>query len=169
MLAGVSAAMTAMVAGCSALQTDEPAEDQQYTALLTTAVYVADDAELSIPEEIQTVNAANNADLIVVPDDTDVDAEQAVEWLADGRAIAVLGDGSEATWLAWAQSDPFADAFDQNGLSDSEPDPYLLVAAADGLKVPTYRRSWGDGPRDRDVLHALDEILADVDTPTSDS
>lgn len=65
-----------------------------------------------------------------------VDAEQAVEWLADESALTLLGDEAESTWLAWVQSDACADTFDAQGFGDAEPDPDLLVAAAIGLDPP---------------------------------
>lgn len=95
-----------------------------------------------------------------------VDAEQAVEWLADESALTLLGDEAESTWLAWVQSDACADTFDAQGFGDAEPDPDLLVAAAIGLDTPRYSRTWSDGPRDRDVLRALDETRVDIENRT---
>ncbi|MFB6140868.1 MAG: hypothetical protein ABEJ26_10585 [Halosimplex sp.] len=164
--AGVGALLGSL-AGCSALPTDssEP-DDLTFERLDATAVYVADGVELSLPAEIQTVEATNNADLLLLSDEPDADAERAVEWLADDRVLALLGDGAEATWLSWARSDAFRDAFGDDGIADSEPDPWLLVGAAIGTAVKTYRNSWSDGPRDRDVLRALDERLAAIERET---
>ncbi|MFD1586055.1 hypothetical protein ACFR9U_03605 [Halorientalis brevis] len=165
-LTGGSAVVGSAVAGCSGLPGGESTDDLRFTSLHQTAVFVADGVDLAVPEEIPTVSAANNADLVVVPDDTDVGAKQAVDWLADERVIAVVGDDAEATWHGWARSDEFEDAFRRDGFSDSEPDPSLLVGAAIGLDVTTYRHSWTDGPRDRDVLRALDEDLSDIESRT---
>ncbi len=165
-LAGAGAALGSAMAGCAALPGGGSTDDRAYERLHLTAVYVDDGVDLSVPDELQTVRATTNADLLVLPADTGTDAGQAVEWLADDRVVALLGDGAEATWLDWARSDAYGDAFGEGGTADAEPDPYLLVAGAVGLDVSTYRHSWSDGPRDRDVLRALDEVLVDLESKT---
>lgn len=162
LLAGAGAGLVGGLAGCVGLTDDGSPDDLRFQRLQTTAVYVDDGVALSMPDEIETVRATNNADLLVLPGDAGVEAEQAVDWLADDRVLALLGDDAEATWLAWARSDAFRDAFENEGLADGDPDPQLLVAATVDLHVPTYRRTWADGPRDRDVLRALDETLVDL-------
>lgn len=154
------------VAGCSALLGTDPPEDQTYEQLHRTALYVDDGVDLSVPDDVPTVRATTNADLVVLPAETDVEPEQAVDWLADERAVAVLGDGAEGTWLEWARSDAYGDAFGRDGRSDAEPDPTLVVAVAVDTDVTTYRHSWADGPRDRDILRELDETMADAATLT---
>ena len=155
------------LAGCSAL-TDDGAgsEDRTYERLAVTAVYVADGVDVSVPPEISTVDSANNADLLLLPGETTADADQIVEWFADERVVATLGDSSEATWLSWARSDAFRDAFKNEGFSESKPDPSLVVGAKIGLYVSTYRRSWSDGRRNRDILRALDETLVAIENET---
>lgn len=161
------AALFGSLAGCSSTPMDESdPQDLTFDRLDVTAVYVADEVDLSMPEEIETVTATNNADLLVLPDETDVDADQAAGWLAADRVLALLGDSSEATWLSWARSESFEDAFENRGYSDSEPDPSLLIGAQIGSYVKTYRRSWSDGPRDRDILRALDETLVAIEQET---
>ena len=108
------------------------------------------------------MGAPTNADLLVLPGDTDVGAERAVDWLAADRVLALLGEAAEPTWLSWARSDVYRDAFEGEGVGDGDPDPQLLVAGTVGLHVTTYRRTWSDGPRERDVLRALDETLVDL-------
>ena len=163
---GSGLAVLAALAGCSALSDAGQTGDISYEHLPSTAVYVDETVDLSFPDEIQTVRATNNADLLVLPDDTDVDAEQAVDWLADERVVALVGEESESTWLAWVRSDAHESAFDNEGYAEANPDPYLLVAAAIGVHTTTYRRSWADDPRDRDLLRALDETLGDIETRT---
>ena len=160
-------ALFSSLAGCSALTTDDAGpDDWTFEQLDATAVYVADGADVSVPSEVSTVDNANNADLLLLPDETTADADQVVEWLAADRVLAILGDGSEATWLSWARSDAFRDTFENEGFGDSEPDPSLVVGATIGLYVKTYRRSWSDGPRNRDVLRALDETLVAIENET---
>lgn len=165
-LAGGLAALAGAAAGCSALRSDDSPDDPSYERLPLTAVYVDDGVDLAMPEAVQTVGATTNADLLLLPDDVDVGAEQAVEWLADERAVALLGEDAEAKWFEWVRSEAYDDTFGRQGGADSEPDPFLLVAAAVGTRVTTYRRSWGDDPRDRDLLRALDETLVDIEDRT---
>lgn len=164
-LAGTGAAVVGAVAGCSGLGDDQPAE-LEYTILYQTPAYVADGVDLSVPEEIPTVSATNNAALLVLPGDTDATPAQAVDWLAADRTIALVGTTAESTWIDWVGSNAYADTFEDKGVADSEPDPHLLVGAAVGLRVPTFRHSWGNPPSDRDILEALDETLADIETRT---
>lgn len=162
-----SVALFGSLAGCSSTPTDESEpQDLTFDRLDVTAVYVADEVDLSMPEGVETVAATDDADLLVLADETDVDAEQAVEWLTADRVLSLVGDSSEATWLSWARSDAFEDAFENRGYSDSEPDPSLLTGAKIGNYVKTYRRSWSSGPRDRDVLRALDESLVAIEQET---
>jgi len=162
-LAGVGS-----LAGCSVpMMSDSTGEDElSFERLHGTAVYVAEGVDLSFPEELQTVSQPYNADLLIHPDDTTADPEQVVKWFADDRIIALIGGNAESKWLDWARSDAFTDHFKNDGYSDSEPDPSLLVAANFGLSVKTYRYSWGDEPRDRDVLRALDEALVAIANET---
>lgn len=154
------------LAGCAGFSDNGDTQDLQFDQLHTTAVYVDDSVELSMPTEIETVTAKTNADLLVFPDDVDTGAEQVADWFDDGRAVALLGPDSEATWLEWARSDEFEQRFENKGFGDSDPDPQLLVGVAFDLRVATYRRSWADGPRDRDVLRALDETLVSIEERT---
>lgn len=165
---GSAAALAAALAGCAAPFVDDAPEDQSYDRLHRTAVYLDPDVDLSVPDDVPTVAATNNADLLVLPGDTASGPDQAVDWLADDLVLALLGEGAEPRWLDWSGSDAFEATFDTRGAADAEPDPTLVVAAAIGLDVTTYRHSWADGPRDRDVLRALDEALVDVAarTPT---
>lgn len=161
-----AAALAGTLAGCSALPGDDAPENQSYDRLQRTAVYVSPNVDLSVPADVPTVEGTNNADLLVLPGDTAYGPDQAVDWLAADRVLALLGDGAERRWLDWARSDAFEQAFGNRGFSDAEPDPTLVVGAAVGTLVHTYRHSWGDPPRDRDVLRALDEDLVSVASET---
>lgn len=158
---GGAAAIAGALAGCSALSGDDAPADPSYDRLARTATYVSPEVTLDVPDELPTVENTHNADLLVVPGDTAHGPGQAADWLAADRVVALLGDGAERRWLDWARSDTF-DAFGNGGSADAEPDPTLVVAALVGTIVHTYRHSWGDPPRDRDVLRALDEDLGDV-------
>ena len=84
------------------------------------------------------------------------------------RAIALLGKDAEPTWLDWEASDAFHEAFENRGAADSSPDPDLLVGVTFENRTSTYGRTWADGPRERDLVRALDEIVVDIEarTPT---
>jgi hypothetical protein len=163
-LAGAAATLAAAVAGCSSLPGtgDDTTEELRFDELHQTPTYVADGVDLSLPEEVPTVTGENNADLLLLPGDTDVAAQQAADWLAGAREIALLGEAAEPTWLAWEASEAFEDAFDNRGAADSDPDPDLLVGTTFDNRTSTYRRTWADGPRDRDIVRALDEIAVDI-------
>lgn len=159
--------LSGVLAGCSALQSDAPEESEpSYDRLDVTAVYAADGVDLSMPSEVSTVDNAYNADLLVLPGDTSADAEQVVEWFADERVVALLGEEAESTWLSWVRSDAFDEHFENRGYGDAQPDPRLVVGARIGLYVTTYRYSWGSTPDDGDVLDKLDESLVKVDQET---
>jgi len=172
-MAAAGVALTGAVAGCGALlgdlAGDDPPDDQAYERLQVVAVHADEGVDLAVPAEVSTVRGTNNADLLVLPGDTDTGTEQAVEWLADGRILALLGDSAEETWLRWVRSDAYEETFEQEGYGDAEPDPDLLVAAAVDLEITTYRHTWGSGPRDRDVLRALDEALVDIEDRRGDA
>jgi hypothetical protein len=165
---GAAGTLAGALAGCAALsdgldEEEPPGDDgpDEYRRLDTVGVHVAEGVDLSVPDEVETVSAPTDADVVVLPDETGVAADQAADWLADDRVLALLGADAEATWLGWARSDPFRDALD-GGFADAEPDPQLLVGGAVGAHVRTYRHTWADGPDDDDVLEALDENLADL-------
>jgi len=168
LLAAAGATLTAGVAGCSNLPTmgDSTPEELQFEKLHQTPTYIADGVDLSMPDEVPTVSGRNNADLLLLPGDTDVDAEQAADWLAADRAIALLGESAEPTWIDWEESNAFQDTFENEGIGDGEPDPQLLVGVAFENRTSTYNRTWSDGPRDRDVLQALDETLVSIEQRT---
>jgi hypothetical protein len=162
-LAAISATVTAAVAGCSSLPTPgNTSEELVFDELHQTLTYVADGVDLTLHEEVPTVSTTDNADLLLLSGDTDVAAEQAADWLAANRAIALLGDDAEPTWLDWEASEAFDDAFENQGAADSDPDPDLLVGVTFENRTVTYRRTWTDGPRDRDLVGALDEVLVDI-------
>jgi len=167
LLAATGAMLTTALAGCSSLPDGGRTSEQLvFEELHQTPTYVAEGVDIDLHEEIPTVSAKNNADLLLLPGDTDTGAEQAADWLTDDRWIALLGDAAEATWLDWEASDAFDDAFENRGAADSDPDPDLLVGTVFENRTATYRRTWADGPRDRDLVRALDEILVAIEERT---
>lgn len=160
----------ASLAGCSAAFEGSPTATPtpEYERLPRTAVYTADDVGIRLPEHVQRVEAATNADLAVLHGNPAVDAEQAVTWLADERAVALLGERAQETWLEWTESEAYRDTFGTGGRSESDPAPHLLVAAAVETDVSTYRYSWGDLPSNGEVLRALDDALVEIEERRTD-
>lgn len=165
-LAAAGAALTVGLAGCWGAEPEEPEDHGGYEHLRRRTVHVDGSVDLSVPDDVPTAGAREDADLLVLPGDTDVGVDRAVEWLADDRVVALLGEDAEATWLAWEDGDAYRDAFGGEGAADAEPDPDLLVAAAVGDRVTTYRYTWGNEPDDHDVLGKLDGALADLEDRT---
>jgi hypothetical protein len=156
------------LAGCSALsdRTATPTQTHSYNHLRTTAIYRSDDIGVRIPERLPTVEAPTNADLIVIHGNPSVDSEQAVRWLADDRAVALLGDRAQSTWTEWTQSDAYRNAFESKGRDEGDPEQHLIVAAAVGTTATTFRYSWDGLPSNAQLLDALDEAVADIETLT---
>jgi hypothetical protein len=171
-LAGLAAALTAGTAGCVELghrlagagEADATPEDRSFERLDRVAVYL--DVDLSVPSEVQTTGSPDEADLLVLPDDTDVDAGQVADWLAGDRVVALLGEDAQATWLAWERSDAFAETFADGGYGRGDPAPQLLVGAAIGSQVSTYRTTWEGDPSDPEIVGELDEKLVDIEQRT---
>lgn len=156
------------LAGCAASVDDSPTATPtpEYERLPRTAVYVADDVGVRFPETVQRVEAATNAELVLLHGSPGVDADQAVTWLADERVVALLGDGAQETWLEWADSDAYRDSFGSEGRAAADPAPHLLVAAAVETDVATHRYSWGELPSNAEILRALEDALVDIESRT---
>lgn len=156
------------LAGCSTLsdRTPTPTQTPSYNHLRTTPIYRGDDIGLQIPDRLPTVEAPTNADLIIIHGNPAVDGEQAVKWLADDRAVALLGDSAQSTWTEWTQSDAYRDAFQSKGRGEADPEPHLIVAAATGTTTTTSRYSWDGLPSNAQLLNTLDEAVADIETLT---
>ncbi|MEF8801928.1 MAG: hypothetical protein V5A38_12255 [Halolamina sp.] len=133
-----------------------------YEQLPQTAVYTADDVGIRLPESVQRVAAPTNADLIVLHGNPAVEAEQAVTWLAEERAVALLGDRAQETWLDWARSEAYRETFGSGELAAGDPPPHLLVAAASGSDMSTYRYSWSDQPSNGDIVRTLDDAMVEI-------
>lgn len=156
------------LAGCSALVDSGPSatETPGFERLTETSIYTSDDVGLRLPGRIPRVDEPDAADLIVLHGNPAVDAEQGVSWLTDDRVVALLGDRAQETWIGWTESEAYRDAFGAGGTGVGEPAPHLLVAAAVGTHATTYRYSWGDQPTNGEILDALDEAMADIETRT---
>lgn len=165
-----SVGLLSSLAGCpDSFSGSSTSEEQTFDRLDTTSIYIADSVELSLPQVIQTTPEPSNADLLILPAETAVDAQQAVEWLLDDRIIAILGYDSQPKWLSWVRSNAFNDAFENRGYSKSEPTPYLVTGARIGAYYKPYKSSFGGDSNDRTVLRAMDNHLVDIHKERSDS
>lgn len=152
------------LAGCAAMldSSQTATSTPEYEQLPKTAVYTDDDVGIRLPETVTRVEAATNADLIVLHGNPEVEAEQAVNWLADERAVGLLGDRAQETWLDWGESEAYEETFENEGRAAADPAPHLLVAAASDTTVSTHRYSWGDQPSNGDVVRALDDAMVEI-------
>lgn len=168
LLQTAGALSTVSLAGCAALldSSQTATSTPEYEQLPLTAVYTADDVGIRLPESVPRVDAPTNADLVVVHGNPEVEAEQAVNWLADERAVALLGDRAQETWLDWARSEAYRETFRSGELAAGDPAPHLLVAAASDTNVSTYRYSWGDQPSNGDIVRALDDAMVEIANET---
>jgi len=157
----VGAALTAAVAGCETLSDDESTTptEPEYDHLKANSVYVADGVDVTVPERIPTVDDTTEADLLLIPADTTVDVAEAIQWLATGRVVALLGDGAQETWLDWIQSEAYEDAFGRRGYAESDPAPDLLVLVPGETGVTGHNYTWASGYDDRDVLEGVEDAL----------
>jgi len=162
-LQGVSALSVVSIAGCSVLSDNStPTPTPEYDTLEETSTYRSDDVGLSLPEAVPRADSPEEAELVVVHGNPSVEPDQAVTWLTDGRAVALLGDAAAETWREWTSSDAYAEAFDDRGRAESDPAPHLLVAGANETTARTNRFSWADLPSNAELVEALDEAVADI-------
>lgn len=145
---------------------DSSAEAEEYEHLKEWPVYVADGLDLSVPPAVHIEASPSDADLIVLLDETETDVSRAIDWLADGRVLAVVGEDAQETVTSWMESDAFTDEFGEQMVGGGEPEPELVMAVDSGSIVSTHRFSWEDGPADSDILWALNKQLDDLDRPT---
>lgn len=166
LLAGAGAALLGAAAGCSSLGGASEPEEPDIDRLTELAVYRADGVELTFPEGVSTVDAPEDAYVVVLPGDTDVGPETAADWFTSGRVIALIGDGAEPTYLDWRRSDTFDATFDNEGVGDASPDPQLLAANSVDNFLYRYGRTWGNEPSETDLLKGLDEVLIEMESQT---
>jgi hypothetical protein len=170
LLAGAGAALLGATAGCANVTGGWVAgddEDRELQRLDETTTYRADGVDLALPDGVPTVGTASEAELLLLPGDTGVGTERAVDWLAGGKRLALVGIESEPTWLEWARSEPFTRQFDNEGYGDGSPDPQLVAAHAVDNFVYRYNHTWKSGPDERQLVWGLDEALVEMDREAS--
>ena len=74
-------------------------------------VYVADSLSLSTPDGVYSAASPGEADVVVVPGDTDRSNATIVDWLAADRYVAFVGGAAQDTWHAVQRSDAYAATF----------------------------------------------------------
>lgn len=112
--AGLALAASGTLAGCGGVfaeDEDETLTPEPYDDLRTERLFVADALSLSVPSPIETVDAPADADVVVLPATTERTAATAVGWITGGKRITLVGQAAENTWLAWQDSDAYAEAY----------------------------------------------------------
>jgi hypothetical protein len=136
----------------------------EYYRLNNTAIYIADGVGLRLPEEANRMYRPESAELLILHGNLSVTPDQVVEWLREGRIIALLGERAESSWFDVIQSEAYREAFPTGGAGDADPDPQLLVAVAFGNRTDTYRKTWGNQPDNDELLVALDERVTEIES-----
>ncbi len=161
-----------LFAGCSLPNRDAPATTtpESYPHLEATATYLADGVDVALPASVPRAETPGEAGLAVFPPAPDTEPGDAVTWLVDGTAVAVLGRPADEFLLRVQRSEAADEAFGRRGYGVSDRPPHLQVAfgvGGDGEGyVSTHSYTWGDldegeRPSDERVLESLDEALAD--------
>lgn len=158
-LAGTGTTLLAGLPGCTNPSRPTETQSPDFVLLDVTATYIHDDLDLDADDELPLVSTPTNADLIILPANTDTATERAIEWLTTPRSIALLGDTAQDTWLTWSTSEEYRDTFGGAGSATANPAPQLIVAIPDNLDVHTYRYSWAQKPTDTQVLEAIEEAM----------
>ena len=156
---GAGSLVAAALAGCANGESDETPTPIEYDDLEQREVFVAEALDIAVPPSVPTVETRDDADLLLLPGDTAVAAQEAVAWLEGDRVLALLGDEAQSTWLAWVRSEAYRNAFGGTGGSETDPAPDLLVALPGPELVSTDRTTWGHEYDDREVFVALEEAL----------
>lgn len=172
LLAALTAGGLATIAGCSALDSDDDSVEnspKEYDHLGTQRVYVVADLSLNLPSDVQGVDSAENATLLIFPGTTDVGPDTGIDWLASGRGVALVGSEVQATLVEWLESDAYAEQFESNGIGVGSPPPDFLVAfGIDRRYVSKYSNTWNNTSvlDDNQNFTALEESLEDVEQST---
>jgi hypothetical protein len=169
LLAALGAGGLAAVAGCGALagDGDRPTETPvRYDYLTARTVYLASGVSLTLPADTPEADDPDDADLLVLPEDPDVDPETGIDWLAAGTGVAFVGSGGQATLIEWLESDAYDEVFGSGGIGEASPPPdFLLAFGIDRQYVSTYGYTWNDtdDPSNRRYLVGIEEALEDLE------
>lgn len=176
-LHGTALALPAL-AGCSLpTRSDDPTTPEQYPHLERATLFVASRLDITLPSAVSVVDQPADADVALFPTDPSVTPEEAVEWLAGGTAVGVVGSPAHEFLLEVQRSEAAADRFGQRGYGVPSPPPHLqfghaVTDGAGGEIISTSSFSWGgleDGavPGDDRVFGALETFLAEEASETA--
>lgn len=179
LLAALSVSAVGALAGCSdVLGEGSTPTPRSYPVLDGRTVYVDPALELSPPATVETVDSPGEADVVVVPADTDRGPSAIVHWLARGRYVVLLGGDAQATWHDVRDSGAYeamlgerearastcsAGESDVGGSAGATPDcePPDMILAREATEIPatTVGTTWGgtDDPTARQVFEAIAE------------
>jgi hypothetical protein len=131
-----------------------------FTRLRETPVFVADGVTLALPDGVTRAESAADAGLVLLPPDPDVDPATAVDWLADGTVLAVVGRPADEFVIDVKQSDAAHPEFGTQGYGDPRNPVDVMGAFAVGDQfISTSAFSYGEPPSDEQVVGDLEEIL----------
>lgn len=163
-LAGFSGCVGA-VRTAGRTRTDEPS----YERVQATAVYRAEGVGLGLPAGVETVADPAEAGMVLVPDETDVNAETVVRWLSARRVVAIVGANALATWLDWTGTDAYRSRYGDT-FGETRPPPRVVVAGAIDGEVTAFRYGTAGGtPTADQVREALETGLASLRPATPDA
>lgn len=167
-LAGLTGVFTA-VAGC-ATDTESRTSSKttrlssRYENLTRTKIYVHHGTELSHPETISKADTPEAVSLIILPAEPDITTERAVEWLAAGKKLAIVGRDANEFVNRVERSGAARQYFEQRGHGDPNKPADLVVAVAmDSEYVESHVYSWNDGPSNQTIWKALDRAIGEIE------
>lgn len=180
-LAGVAVPAVTAMAGCGGMLGDAATPTPEpLTELRGRPIYVDESLSLSAPDIVEPVDSPGNAEIVVVPADTDRSNSAIVHWLAADRYVAFVGHGGWDTWHEVKRSDAYAAMLNEpRGMvercagsgsgsggtsSDCDPLDLLVIERLEEISA-THGFTWNDtdDPRDRRYFEGLDDVLADDD------
>lgn len=164
-LAGVASGAVGIVSGCTD-DVQPSTATYEYEKIDNWSVYAGPEVGISFPDEIQTVATPEDANLLFLSDTVDMKPDQPIEWVADGRVVAIIGDSPEEVWLSWRRSEAFSSTFGSQLISEGSSSPDMLLIYYNGSVVSkaTYAKSGIDrnpDPTSSELLRAVDKLLKD--------
>lgn len=181
MLTGLALPAAGALAGCGGLLGDTgtpTSTPEPLTELRDRSIYVDSDLSLSIPDVADPVGSPGDADVVVIPADTDRSESAIVHWLARDRYVAFVGEGAEATWHDVKTSDAYAAMLgepramvdrcagsgsgEEGTATDCDPLDLLVIERLEEISA-TSGYTWNDdeGASQRRIFEAIDETIAD--------
>lgn len=182
LLAGLAVPATAVLAGCGGLLPESSTPTPEpITELQDRSIYVDGSLSLSVPDVAEAVESPADADIVVLPTDTDRSNATITDWLAADRYVAFVGAGGQDAWHEVKLSDAYAEEFgepdamgercagsggggDGESTADCDPTDLFVIERLEDISA-TYGFIWNDtdDPSNRRYFEGLHDVLADDD------